>query len=81
MIKNDLYTEKKRTRKTVLAEPMRKNIIPIFVVDLFEHAYLQHYGTDKNAYLQAIWRLLNWDQIQRRVTEHSEDYANFKNWQ
>ena len=60
--------------------PMSKNIIPILLVDLFEHSYILQYGIDKTSYLEAIWTLINWDEVERRLSNYKTDYQNFKNW-
>lgn len=43
---------------------------PLFVIDLWEHAYLYspEYAADKSAYLEAVWKQLNWNFINDNYT-------------
>ena len=41
---------------------------PIVVMDVFEHAYMTDYGTDKAKYINAFFENLNWDVISKRVS-------------
>ena len=34
---------------------------PIFVVDQWEHAYYFQYPADKEAYINAFWKVVNWE--------------------
>lgn len=34
--------------------------LPIIVLDCYEHAYFIDYGSDKKAYIEALWRNFNW---------------------
>lgn len=42
-------------------------IIPILVLDVWEHAYLLDYGTNKAAYTAAWWSLVNWQDVEYRA--------------
>lgn len=42
-------------------------IIPMLVLDVWEHAYLLDYGTNKAAYTAAWWKLVNWQDVEYRV--------------
>jgi superoxide dismutase, Fe-Mn family len=33
---------------------------PILVIDVFEHAFMLDYQTDRAAYLEAVWKVINW---------------------
>jgi Fe-Mn family superoxide dismutase len=41
-------------------------IYPLIVVDMWEHAYYKDYQTDKQSYLVAMMRELNWNVIEER---------------
>lgn len=43
-------------------------VIPILVLDVWEHAYLLDYGTNRAAYTAAWWQLINWEDVEYRVT-------------
>jgi len=36
-------------------------------VDWWEHAYQKDYGTNKKKYIDSIWRIMDWDAINRRL--------------
>jgi Fe-Mn family superoxide dismutase len=40
--------------------------VPIFVVDMWEHAYYLQYRNKKAAWLDAFWKLVNWEDVAER---------------
>lgn len=42
-------------------------VVPIIVVDMWEHAYAGDYGNDKKSYLTAMMREIDWEVIEDRV--------------
>lgn len=40
--------------------------IPVFVVDLWEHAYISQFGLDKTAYVDLIFQYTNWKVVNER---------------
>jgi Fe-Mn family superoxide dismutase len=42
-------------------------VIPLLVVDMWEHAYVRDYGNDKKSYLTAMMREISWDVVEDRV--------------
>lgn len=42
-------------------------IIPILVLDVWEHAYLLDYGSNRSAYTAAWWNLIDWQDVEQRV--------------
>jgi len=40
---------------------------PVLVMDVFEHAYLTDYGLKRPDYLQAFWKAVNWDAVEKRL--------------
>ncbi len=42
--------------------------IPLIVVDTYEHAYMIDYGINRAEYLNVIWKNLNWDVIEKRMS-------------
>ncbi len=39
---------------------------PLLVMDVFEHAYMRDYGTDRAKYLDAFFQNINWDVVSKR---------------
>ena len=39
---------------------------PLLVMDVFEHAYIQDYGMDRPAYVQAFMKAIDWRVVERR---------------
>jgi Fe-Mn family superoxide dismutase len=44
-------------------------VIPLLILDEFEHAYFTDYGTKRPDYLNAFWANLNWETVEKRVTQ------------
>ena len=41
--------------------PLSYNYIPLFTIDLWEHAYYLKYKNDRNAYIENIWHKTNFN--------------------
>lgn len=41
--------------------------IPILVIDLWEHAYFNDFGSDKEAYIDWCWERLDWRKVEKRL--------------
>lgn len=48
--------------------PVTKGLKPLLTMDVWEHAYYLDYQNRRAAHLQALWRIINWDEINRRYT-------------
>lgn len=53
-----LFTQTSPDADTPIVDPL---ITPIFVVDLWEHAYYIDYRNDRAEYLDKVWTLINWE--------------------
>jgi Fe-Mn family superoxide dismutase len=44
-----------------------QSTLPLFVIDIWEHAFYLQYQTDKASYVEAIWNLANWSDVAGRL--------------
>ena len=45
--------------------PLSYNLIPLFALDLWEHAYYLQYKNDRNKYIENFWNKANFDNAER----------------
>lgn len=43
--------------------------VPLLAVDAWEHAYYLQYENDKGAFFDAIWNVVDWGDVERRLRE------------
>jgi len=43
-------------------------VIPVLVLDMWEHAYFKDYGDDKKSYIISMMREINWNVVEARMT-------------
>lgn len=41
---------------------------PLFLIDVFEHAFIRDFGTDKDSYLDALFDNVDWDRVATRCS-------------
>ena len=54
------------------------DVVPLFNVDVWEHAYYLDYKNARPTYLKNMWNIVNWNKIAERldaaVRENEENY-------
>ena len=50
-----------------------KEQVPIFGVDMWEHAYYLQYQNGKAAYIENIWSVINWKTAEKRYLGGATD--------
>ena len=64
-----LYLSKSGQIKTIRDHAKKPDIA--LLVDFWEHAYMNDYGSDKKKYLKNFWKIVNWSEINKRLTSGS----------
>ena len=54
------------TQEPNAGNPITKGLKPLLTMDVWEHAYYIDYQNRRAAHLQALWQIINWDEINRR---------------
>ncbi|KAJ5581697.1 Manganese/iron superoxide dismutase [Penicillium sp. DV-2018c] len=54
-------------------DPVNAPDVPVFGVDMWEHAYYLQYLNNKAGYVEGIWRIINWAEAEKRYTAGVEN--------
>ncbi len=80
---DDRFDEKgSRQRKLLIhttlehETPLNRGLFPLFVVDLWEHAYYLHYQNRREEFLGALWNIVNWEEVAYRFTNGEKSLRN-----
>jgi len=46
------------------------NMVALFIMDIYEHAYFLDYATGRKAYIEAFFKNLNWAQVNELITRY-----------
>ena len=46
--------------------PLRTGLVPLMACDMWEHAYYLDYQNRRADYIEAFWKLINWEVIEKR---------------
>ncbi|KAJ9248822.1 superoxide dismutase [Mn], mitochondrial [Paecilomyces variotii] len=59
-------------------DPVTSPDIPIFGVDMWEHAYYLQYLNNKAGYVEGIWKIINWATAEERYNKGIDSSAILK---
>lgn len=57
------------TQEVNANNPITKSLKPLLTMDVWEHAYYIDYRNKRAAHLQALWQIINWEEIERRYAQ------------
>lgn len=62
-----VYLSKSGTIKLIKNHEIKQDII--LLIDWWEHAWALDYQADKKDYLNNLWKIINWNEIEKRLTQ------------
>lgn len=65
----ELFVSSTPNQDNPLMDVTQKQGIPVLGIDVWEHAYYLKYQNKRADYLDAIWKIVNWSELERRYNE------------
>jgi superoxide dismutase, Fe-Mn family len=56
-------------QKSNAGNPLRVGLVPLLSCDMWEHAYYLDYKNRRHDYVEAFWKLVNWEIVEARYSE------------
>ncbi len=70
-----VYSKEAERLMTMQIEKHNSNLLPSFkillVIDVWEHAYYLDYKNERGKFIQAFWKVVNWEEVERRLKKIS----------
>jgi Fe-Mn family superoxide dismutase len=60
-----IYLSKNGEIRTIKNHQIKKDIL--LLIDWWEHAWALDYQSDKEKYINNLWKIINWDLINNRI--------------
>ncbi len=57
------------TQEVGAGNPVTKGLKPILTFDVWEHAYYLDYQNRRPAYMEALWDIIDWKELEKRYTK------------
>ena len=57
------------TQEPGAGNPVTRGLKPILTFDVWEHAYYLDYQNRRPAYIDGLWSILNWEELEKRYTK------------
>ncbi len=63
----DSENKLKIVQESNAGNPMKSNLVPLFTMDVWEHAYYLDYQNRRPDYISALWTIVDWKKIEERL--------------
>lgn len=52
-------------------------VLPLLIVDVYEHAYMIDFGINRAKYLDILWKNINWNVVEKRIEKWVSKFKKF----